>query len=158
MSAPPVTSATADTSTAADVLRVVADPVRLRILGLLGRGSLCVCHLQELDLARTLGSHHLRALRQAGLVATEPAGRFTYYRLRPGALDAVRDVVDGLAQAARGDLPRRPSARPTGSPRARRIAPASGPGFVLAQIVGGAVGLGLARALVPGPVPREVLA
>jgi ArsR family transcriptional regulator len=105
-----VTSATAGTtSSAADVLRVVADPVRLRILGLLGRESLCVCHLQqELDLGQTLVSHHLRALRQAGLVATEPAGRFTYYRLRPGALDAVRDVVDGLAQAARSDLPRRP--------------------------------------------------
>jgi ArsR family transcriptional regulator, arsenate/arsenite/antimonite-responsive transcriptional repressor len=91
------------------VLRVVADPVRLRILGLLARESLCVCHLQqELDLGQTLVSHHLRALRQAGLVATEPAGRFTYYRLRRGALDEVRDVVDGLAQAARADLPRRP--------------------------------------------------
>jgi glycerol uptake facilitator-like aquaporin len=38
------------------------------------------------------------------------------------------------------------------------IAPASAPGFVLAQVAGGAVGLGLARALVPGPVPGEVLA
>ncbi len=38
------------------------------------------------------------------------------------------------------------------------IAPTSVPGFVLAQVVGGAVGLGLARLLVPGPVPREVLA
>ena len=88
---------------------MVADPVRLRILGLLGQESLCVCHLQqELDLGQTLVSHHLLALRRAGLVATEPAGRYTYYRLRPGALDVVRDVVDGLAQAARTDLPRRP--------------------------------------------------
>jgi ArsR family transcriptional regulator, arsenate/arsenite/antimonite-responsive transcriptional repressor len=94
---------------AADTLRVVADPVRLRILALLARESLCVCHLQqELALGQTLVSHHLRALRHAGLVATEPAGRFTYYRLRPGALDQVRDVVDGLAQAARTDVPRRP--------------------------------------------------
>jgi glycerol uptake facilitator-like aquaporin len=38
------------------------------------------------------------------------------------------------------------------------IAPASAPGFVLAQVAGGAVGLGLARLLVPGPVPQEVLA
>jgi ArsR family transcriptional regulator len=105
-----VTSATAGTtSSAAEVLRVVADPVRLRILGLLAQASLCVCHLQqELDLGQTLVSHHLRALRQAGLVATEPAGRVTYYRLRPGALDAVRDVIDGMAQAARVELPRRP--------------------------------------------------
>jgi ArsR family transcriptional regulator len=105
-----VTSATAGTtSTPADVLRVVADPVRLRVLGLLAHESLCVCHLQqELGLGQTLVSHHLRALRQAGLVATEPAGRFTYYRLSPGALDDVRPVVDGLAEAARTDPPRRP--------------------------------------------------
>jgi glycerol uptake facilitator-like aquaporin len=38
------------------------------------------------------------------------------------------------------------------------IAPASVPGFVLAQVLGGALGLGLARAMVPGPVPGEVLA
>ena len=38
------------------------------------------------------------------------------------------------------------------------IAPSSVPGFVLAQVAGGAVGLGLARVLVPGPVPGEVLA
>jgi ArsR family transcriptional regulator, arsenate/arsenite/antimonite-responsive transcriptional repressor len=94
---------------AAETLRVVADPVRLRILELLARESLCVCHLQQdLDLGQTLVSHHLRTLRQSGLVATEPAGRFTYYRLRPGALDAVREVVDALADAAGSDRPRRP--------------------------------------------------
>jgi len=88
---------------------VIADPVRLGVLELLAHESLCVCHLQqELGLGQTLVSHHLRVLRHAGLVATEPAGRFTYYRLRPGALDAVRDVVDGLAQAALVELPRRP--------------------------------------------------
>ncbi len=38
------------------------------------------------------------------------------------------------------------------------IAPSSAPGFVLAQVVGGAAGLGLARLLVPGPVPKEALA
>ncbi len=90
-------------------MRAVSDPVRLRILELLGRESLCVCHLQdELDLQQTLVSHHLRALRQARLVATEPCGRFVYYRLRPGALHDLRELVGRLDDAGRSDVPRRP--------------------------------------------------
>lgn len=104
-----VTSATAGTTAPAEVLRLVADPVRWRILALLARESLCVCHLQaELALGQTLVSHHLRALRHSGLVATERSGRFTYYRLRPGALDDARDLVAGLADAAATTAPRRP--------------------------------------------------
>ena len=110
MSTDPVTSAAAGTtSLPAETLRAVADPVRLRILELLGRESLCVCHLQEeLDLQQTLVSHHLRTLRHAGLVEAEPCGRFVYYRLRPGALQGVQELVDGLVVAASRDLPRRP--------------------------------------------------
>lgn len=93
----------------AEVLRVAADPMRFRILELLAGEQLCVCHLQDaLDAKQTLVSHHLKALRDAGLVETEPCGRFTYYRLRPGAFDAVRDRLGGLASAARAELPRRP--------------------------------------------------
>ena len=101
------TSATA--APAGEVLRAVADPVRLRILELLGGQALCVCHLQhELDLGQTLVSHHLRTLRRAGLVETEPAGRFVYYRLRPGALDPVHHLVAELADASRRVPDRRP--------------------------------------------------
>ena len=105
-----VTPTAAGTTTVpAEALRALADPVRLRILDLLGGQSLCVCHLQdELDLQQTLVSHHLRALRRARLVVAEPAGRFVYYRLRPGALAGVRDLVDRLAGAAEHDVPRRP--------------------------------------------------
>ncbi len=105
----PVTSAAAGTTSPAETLRAVADPVRLRILELLGRESLCVCHLQEeLDLQQTLVSHHLRTLRHAGLVEAEPRGRFVYYRLRPGALHGVQQLVDWLVDAASRDLPERP--------------------------------------------------
>lgn len=86
----------------------VADPVRLRILQLLAGEQLCTCHLQEeLDAKQTLVSHHLRALREAGLVESEPYGRYTYYRLAPGALDELAEVIGGLAAAARGPVPRR---------------------------------------------------
>lgn len=105
-----MTPAVADTtSTAADVLRIVSDPLRLRILTLLAQEQLCVCHLQEeLGCSQTLASHHLRALRAAGLVDTEPCGRFTYYRLRAGAFDDVRSALDTLAAASRTRPGRRP--------------------------------------------------
>ncbi|MFD0855896.1 ArsR/SmtB family transcription factor, partial [Actinomadura adrarensis] len=67
-----------------DVSRLLADPLRARIVELLSREALCTCHLVEETGARqTNVSNHLRALREAGLVDTEPCGRFTYYRLRP---------------------------------------------------------------------------
>ena len=91
-----------------DVLRLIADPLRAQILELLAAESLCVCHLQDsLGARQTLVSHHLRALRQAGLVEAEQAGRFTYYRLAPGAFDGVRDVVGRLADASNADTPKR---------------------------------------------------
>ena len=94
--------------TVTTTLQVLADPVRAAILERLATESLCVCHLQdELGAKQTLVSHHLRALR-AGLVLAEPCGRFTYYRLAPGAFDAVRDSVAGLATASAADVPRRP--------------------------------------------------
>jgi ArsR family transcriptional regulator len=94
---------------AALVLRMLADPVRAAILDLLATEQLCVCHLQEaLGAKQTLVSHHLKALRDAGLVEAEPAGRYVYYRLVPGAFDEVRDAVTALAVAGGRDLPRRP--------------------------------------------------
>ena len=93
----------------ASALRTIADPMRAAILELLSREQLCTCHLQEaLGAKQPLVSHHLRLLREAGLVVAEPCGRFTYYRLSPGAFDAVRDVVARLAAAAAVDLPKKP--------------------------------------------------
>jgi ArsR family transcriptional regulator len=93
----------------AEVLRVVADPLRLRILTLLASEQLCVCHLQvELEARQTLVSHHLRVLRDAGLVETEPCGRFVYYRLRPGGLAAAGQVLAGLVRAGSPPVAKRP--------------------------------------------------
>jgi ArsR family transcriptional regulator, arsenate/arsenite/antimonite-responsive transcriptional repressor len=84
-----------------DGLRAVAEPLRWRILTLLGREELCVCHLVEsLDVPQPLISHHLRALRDAGLVETERYRYWTYYRLRPEALEAVGRRLIELAGGA----------------------------------------------------------
>ena len=85
-----------------DLLRALADPLRARIVELLAGEQLCTCHLVELTGARQTNiSNHLRVLREAGLVAAEPAGRYTYYRLRPEALTALADRYAGLAERAR---------------------------------------------------------
>ncbi|MEV5576350.1 metalloregulator ArsR/SmtB family transcription factor [Spirillospora sp. NPDC052269] len=85
-----------------DVLRLLADPLRARIVSLLAREALCTCHLvEETGAKQTNISNHLRALRHAGLVDTEPCGRFTYYRLRPEALEDLAAQLTGLADAAR---------------------------------------------------------
>jgi ArsR family transcriptional regulator len=90
------------------LLRLLADPLRARIVELLSREQLCTCHLVELTGARQTNiSNHLRALREQGLVAAEPCGRFTYYRLEPARLAALGSSLSELAAAA-PDAARRP--------------------------------------------------
>jgi ArsR family transcriptional regulator len=93
-----------------DGLRAVADPLRWRILALLGREELCVCHLVEaLDAPQSLVSHHLRALRDAGLVESERYRYWTYYRLRTGALEELgQRLIDLAGDAPAAGTTRRP--------------------------------------------------
>lgn len=79
-------------------LRALGEPLRWRIVELLAAEELCVCHLvDELGVAQPLVSHHLRALREAGLVETEKVSYWTYYRLR---VDAFAHLADRLSQLA----------------------------------------------------------
>jgi ArsR family transcriptional regulator len=80
----------------------MADPLRAQIVELLADEQLCTCHLVELTGASSSNlSNHLRVLRSAGVVQPEPAGRFTYYRLRPEALDGLTAHYRDLAERAR---------------------------------------------------------
>lgn len=84
------------------MLRALADPLRLRIVQLLARETLCTTHLVEETGARQTNlSNHLRVLREAGVVETEPCGRFTYYRLKPEVLEALAGRFAELADTAR---------------------------------------------------------
>lgn len=86
-----------------ELLRALGDPLRARIVELLAAEQLCTCHLVELTGARQTNiSNHLRVLREAGLVEPQPAGRYTYYRLRPEALTALAGHCAALADLARG--------------------------------------------------------
>lgn len=85
----------------AEVLRLLADPTRAAIVEALSAGPACNCHLvEDLGLAQPNVSNHLRALRHAGVVRTEPHGRFTYYHLVPEALAAVSEHLAEVARRA----------------------------------------------------------
>ena len=84
------------------VLRALADPMRQRIVELLAAEHLCTCHLvEDLSATQTNVSNHLRVLREAGLVVSEQAGRYTYHRLVPGRLDQVASGLGELAARSR---------------------------------------------------------
>ncbi|MFI9102988.1 ArsR/SmtB family transcription factor [Streptomyces fildesensis] len=90
------------TSVDTDLMRVLADPLRLRIVTLLAQETLCTTHLVEETGARQTNlSNHLKVLREAGVVDTEPCGRFTYYKLRPEVMEALAGSFAELAAAAR---------------------------------------------------------
>jgi DNA-binding transcriptional ArsR family regulator len=91
------------------LLRVLAEPIRWRIVQLLAAEELCVCHLvEELGVAQPLVSHHLRVLREARLVATSRHRYWTYYRLRSDALAPLARSMADLADAPVLERDRRP--------------------------------------------------
>jgi len=72
--------------TLATLFGLLADPLRLQIIEALALEQLCTCHLIEITGAKqTAISNHLRILREADIVVGEAQGRFTWYRLAPGA-------------------------------------------------------------------------
>lgn len=90
------------TSVDTDLIRVLADPLRLQIVTLLARETLCTTHLvEETGAKQTNLSNHLKVLREAGVVETEPCGRYIYYRLRPEVIETLAGQFADLAQTAR---------------------------------------------------------
>jgi ArsR family transcriptional regulator, arsenate/arsenite/antimonite-responsive transcriptional repressor len=86
----------------AGLARALADPLRRQIVELLAGEQLCTCHLvEELGATQTNVSNHLRVLREAGLVASEPAGRYTYHRLLPDRLLQLSADLADLASRSR---------------------------------------------------------
>src|ERR1700749_5321796 len=74
----------------AEVAKALGDPVRLALVDVLRKhaGKVCVCELVPLfDLSQPTVSHHLKVLRQAGLVGSERQGLWAYYYVIPDALE-----------------------------------------------------------------------
>lgn len=74
---------------ASDLLKAAGHPARLRILGMLRAGGLCVCQITAvLELAASTVSAHLSELKRAGLVVERKDGRWVRYRLAQGTASA----------------------------------------------------------------------
>lgn len=74
----------------AEVAKALGDPVRMQLVDVLRKhaGKVCVCELVPLfDLSQPTVSHHLKKLRDAGIVGSERRGLWAYYYVYPEALD-----------------------------------------------------------------------
>ena len=94
---PPHVDAAADRALT-PLLRALAEPVRWRIVEALASEELCVCHLAaDLGMDQPSVSHHLRVLRDAGLVEGERYRYWTYYRLKAAALAVAGERLGAVA-------------------------------------------------------------
>jgi ArsR family transcriptional regulator len=74
----------------AEMAKALADPIRLQLVDVLRKhaGKVCVCELVPLfDLSQPTVSHHLKVLRDAGIVASERQGLWAYYYVIPDSLE-----------------------------------------------------------------------
>ena len=81
----------------APAFKALGDPVRLRLMSMIASapgGEICVCDLTPaFDLTGPTISHHLRTLREAGLVDAERRGTWVYYRPRPAILRQLASLL-----------------------------------------------------------------
>lgn len=87
----------------AAMFKALADPVRLRVLSAIAAragGEACVCDVSDgLDVSQPTISHHLKVLREAGLVTSERRASWVYYRVVPEALQRLSALLADYAGA-----------------------------------------------------------
>ena len=82
----------------ARAFKALGEPTRLRILAHLQAGESCACEVQEaLDVPANLLSHHLKVLREAGLISGTRRGRWIDYRVEPLQLALLSSVLTTVA-------------------------------------------------------------
>ncbi|MFC4127324.1 ArsR/SmtB family transcription factor [Nocardia rhizosphaerae] len=88
----------------AATFKALADPARLRLLSLVASrrgGEACVCDISAgFDLSQPTISHHLKVLREAGLLSSQRRGSWVYYRIEPRALAPLAQLLDVQAVEA----------------------------------------------------------
>jgi ArsR family transcriptional regulator len=89
----------------APMFKALGDPVRLRLLSMIasaGGGEVCVCDLTgAFHLTGPTISHHLKVLREAGLVDSDRRGTWVYYRMVPAALALLAGLLDVTSPSLR---------------------------------------------------------
>jgi ArsR family transcriptional regulator len=98
----PITGGVLDDAAAerlAGVLKALGEPTRLRLVSMIAAqegAEACVCELTDpVGLSQPTVSHHLKVLVEAGLLEREQRGKWAYYRLVPGVLDALAGMLAG---------------------------------------------------------------
>jgi len=89
--------ATGEAVELARVFKALGDPVRLQLLSMIASragGEVCVCDLTPaFELSQPTISHHLKLLREAGLIDGERRGTWVYYRLVPATVDRLAAIL-----------------------------------------------------------------
>lgn len=90
----------ADSEKIAAMFKALSDPVRLRLFSKIAArpaGEACVCDIQDVGVSQPTVSHHLRKLREAGLLESERRASWVYYRVAPGVLPAMAGLLSQTA-------------------------------------------------------------
>lgn len=96
---PPLTRSALDASqaeSAAAIFKALGDPVRLRIFSMIASapgGELCVCDVLDVGVSQPTVSHHLRKLREAGLLTSRKEATWVHYRVAPDVLAAMAALL-----------------------------------------------------------------
>ncbi|MFD6202242.1 ArsR/SmtB family transcription factor [Streptomyces rubiginosohelvolus] len=96
---PPLTErpmSAAEAETAARMFKALGDPVRLRLFSAVAShegGEACVCDISDVGVSQPTVSHHLKKLKEAGLLTSERRGTWVYYRVEPSVLAAMGQLL-----------------------------------------------------------------
>ncbi|MGW8356562.1 ArsR/SmtB family transcription factor [Streptomyces wedmorensis] len=108
---PPIVTAALserDAETMAAMFKALADPVRLRLLSRVAshpNGEACVCDIADVGVSQPTVSHHLKKLREAGLLTSERRGTWVYYRPAPGVLASLGTFLADADGAGKEEAP-----------------------------------------------------
>ncbi|MFD7403714.1 ArsR/SmtB family transcription factor [Streptomyces sp. NPDC059866] len=80
----------------AKMFKALGDPVRLRLFSLVAShegGEACVCDISDVGVSQPTVSHHLKKLREAGLLTSERRGTWVYYKVAPSVVAAMGQML-----------------------------------------------------------------
>ncbi|MEU9135405.1 metalloregulator ArsR/SmtB family transcription factor [Streptomyces sp. NPDC048404] len=96
---PPITAgelSQADAEKMAAMFKALSDPVRLRLFSKVASyagGEACVCDISDVGVSQPTVSHHLKKLKEAGLLSSERRGTWVFYRVEPAVLTAMGQLL-----------------------------------------------------------------
>ncbi|CAM5666348.1 ArsR/SmtB family transcription factor [Streptomyces narbonensis] len=107
---PPIVTAAlseGDAEIMAAMFKALSDPVRLRLLSRVAshpNGEACVCDIADVGVSQPTVSHHLKKLREAGLLTSERRGTWVYYRPAPGVLATLGEFLADTENAGKEEI------------------------------------------------------